>query len=89
MNEQIAQQKRVLADAEKELGVTQTAVAAQKQKGGVSAALQVKLGRSEQDVRELKKSVQDSELELAQVNEKYELTLRRYREITTKTASSR
>jgi hypothetical protein len=88
VNEQIAQQKRTLSDAEKELGVTQIAVAAQKQKGGVSAALQAKLGRAEQDVRELKKSVQDSELELAQVNEKYDLTLRRYREIT-QTASSR
>lgn len=81
---QITQYRAALHGAEKD----QATVLAQKQKGAVSPALQAKLDRADESVRDLKKRIKDSETELAQINEKYDLTLQRYREIT-KTASSR
>lgn len=86
VEEQIAQQKYALSDAEKELHATQTAVTAQK--GVISSDLQTKLERLEKNVRELRKGVQDSALELTQINEKYDLILQRYQHIMP-TASSR
>ncbi|WP_353152765.1 DUF4124 domain-containing protein [Herminiimonas fonticola] len=88
VSEHIAQQKKSLAIADKDWKDAQAAVEAQKKKGVVAAGLQYKLDRSEQSVRDLKARLQESELELAQVHAKYDLTLQRFREIT-KTASAR
>ncbi|MNR79229.1 hypothetical protein D3C72_99360 [compost metagenome] len=79
---QITQYKAALHGAEKD----QTAALAQKQKGAVSPILQAKLDRTDAGVLDLKKKIKDSEAELAQINEKYDLTLQRYREIS-KTAA--
>jgi len=78
---QIAQYKADLQQAE------QLAGSASKQNGSTPAAAQTKSDRADQNVRELKKHIKDSETELAQINEKYDLMLLRYREIT-KTASA-
>lgn len=75
---QITQYKAALHGAEKE----QAAGLEKKQKGALSPAMQAKQDRAEQSVSDLKKHIKDSETELAQINEKYDLTLRRYREIT-------
>jgi len=79
---QITQYKAALHGAEKE----QTVGFEKKQKGNLSPSMQAKLDRTEQSVRDLNKRIKDSEAELAQMNEKYDQILRRYREIT-KTAS--
>lgn len=83
ISDQIAQQKKALSSADQEWKDTQVAVTAQKKKGVVPAGMQYKLDRAEQSVRDLKNRVNESEVELAQVHAKYDVTLQRYREITT------
>lgn len=80
---QITQYKAALHGAEKE----QAAGLERKQKGNLSPSMQAKLDRNDQSVRDLHKHIKDGEAELAQMNEKYDQILRRYREITT-TASN-
>lgn len=80
---QIAQQKKTLSSAEQEWKEIQAAVAAQKKRGVVSGGMQYKLERAEQSVHDLRIRIVDSEAELAQAHSKYDLTLQRYREITT------
>lgn len=75
---QITQYKAALHGAEKE----QAAGLEKQQQGTLSPAMQAKQDRLQQKVQDLKKHIKDSEVELAQMNEKYDLTLRRYREIT-------
>ena len=86
ISDQIAQQKKALSSADKDWKEAQAAVEAQKKKGVVPAGLQYKLDRADQNVRDLKVRISDSEIELAQVHAKYDLTLQRYREITTASA---
>ncbi len=87
VNEQIARQKKSLVVADKDWKDAQAAVEAQRKRGVVSAGLQYKHDRAEQSVRDLRGNLQESEIELAQVHAKYDLTLQRFREIT-KTASA-
>lgn len=88
ISDQIAQQKKALSAADKDWKDTQVAVEAQKKRGVVPAGMQYKLDRADQTVRDLKVRIIDSEVELAQVHAKYDVTLQRYREIA-QTASSR
>ncbi|MDO9419068.1 MAG: DUF4124 domain-containing protein [Herminiimonas sp.] len=86
ISDQIAQQKKALSVAYKDLIDAQVTVEAQKKKGLVSAGMQYKLDRADQTVRDLNVRVSDSEVELAQVHAKYDVTLQRYREIATASA---
>lgn len=72
---QITQYKAALHGAEKE----QAASLEKKQNGTLAPAMQAKRDRAEQSAHDLKKHIKDSETELAQINEKYDLTLQRYR----------
>jgi len=87
ISDQIAQQKKALFEADKEWKEAQAPVESKKKKGVVPAGMQYKLDRADQSVRDLKIRLSESEVELAQVHAKYDLTLQRYRGIT-KTASS-
>ncbi len=75
---QITQYKAALHGAEKE----QAASLEKNQKGTPSPGMQAKQDRAEQSVLDMKRHIKDSEAELAQINEKYDQILRRYREIT-------
>jgi len=86
ISDQIAQQKKVLSVADNDWKEAQVTVEAQKKKGVVPAGMQYKLDRAEQSVRDLKIRVSDSDAELAQVHAKYDVTMQRYREITTASA---
>lgn len=88
ISDQITQQKKALSVAEQDWQEAQASVAAQKKKGVVPAGMQYKHDRAEQSVRDLKVRISDSEVELAQVHAKYDVTLQRYREIS-QTVSSR
>lgn len=88
VNEQIARQKTALVNAEQEAKAALAAVEAQKKKGVAPQGLQYRLDTSEQSVRQLQGELHESELELVQVNQKYDLTLQRYREIS-RVASSK
>ncbi len=86
ISDQIAQQKKALSSADHDWKETQAAVIAQRKIGVVPAGMQYKLDRAEQTVRDLKVRIIDSEVELAQVHAKYDVTLQRYREIMTASA---
>lgn len=86
INDQITQQKKALSVADKDWKETQVAVEAQKKKGMVPPGMQYKLDRADQTVRDLKVRIIESEVELAQVHAKYDVTLQRYREIMTASA---
>lgn len=88
VNEQIAQHKKALSNADKDWKEAQAAVATQRKRGVVPAGLQYKYDNAEQSVQDVKARLNESEIELAQVHAKYDTILQRYREIS-KTASSR
>jgi outer membrane murein-binding lipoprotein Lpp len=75
---QMTQYKAALHGVEKDLA----SGLERQQQSTLSPSMQAKQDRLQQKVQDLKKHIKDSETELAQINEKYDLTLRRYREIT-------
>jgi hypothetical protein len=87
VNEQIAQQKIALTNAEKEQQAAQAALSAQQKKGSIPANLKSGVEKAAQDVRNAEAGLQESEAELVRINTKYDLALQRFREVT-RTASS-
>lgn len=75
----IAQQKKALTEAEQEWNTLQAATPAQKQAGGANAG---KVGKAAQKALDARQTLQDTQTELGQVNAKFDLILKRYREIS-------
>ncbi len=81
VREQAGREAIALAAAETRRKDTQTEIGRLKNKKTVPAALQRRLDESELAILDAKKKMQDYEAEIAQINAKYDATLKRYREL--------
>lgn len=88
VQEQIKRETKEMAAAEKNLKAAQVEADVQmKKKVAPSPDVKHRVDDAEQAIQAAKKAIQEHEAELAQINVKYDQTLKRYREITTYTAA--
>jgi hypothetical protein len=87
VREQVKREASALAAAETRRKDAQTEIVRLKDKKAVPAALQSKLDESELAILDAKKKMHDYETEIAQINIKYDATLKRYRELGSATAA--
>jgi len=87
VREQSRREAAALAAAETRRKDVQFEIGRLKDKKAVSPALQSKLDESDQAILNAKKKMQDYEAEIAQINAKYDATLKRYRELGGATAA--
>jgi hypothetical protein len=81
INDQIAQQKKIVATVEEEWKTAQATANTQKQAGKLNPVVQGKAASAAQKVVDARMTLQDTQTELKQINTKYEQLLVRYRAV--------
>jgi hypothetical protein len=89
MQDQIKRENAAIANLEKKKSDIEKQITLAKGKKDVEANLKKTVDEIDGSIRDSKKRIQDYESEIAQINEKYDATLKRYRELTTTPAAAR
>lgn len=88
VEEQIKHGKAILVTVEKQQQQAQAEVdSLRKKNAAIPAALQRRLGETEQSVTESRKQLQENEADIQQINAKHDAVLKRYRELNAPTAA--